>query len=48
MKYDNVSKYNAFMWNWSKRKKIDDGIFITSYINFTNIDELQWSIVKEW
>ncbi len=31
------------MWNWSKSAKNDDGIFIMSCINSTNIDEFSGS-----
>ncbi len=35
MKYDNVTKFDAFIWNWNNNAIIDDGIFIPSFINFT-------------
>jgi hypothetical protein len=38
MKHDNVTKYDAFLWNWSKSAINDDGIFIASCINSTIVD----------
>jgi hypothetical protein len=37
------------MWNWSKGAINDDGIFITSCINSTIFDKIQWpTIEKQW
>jgi hypothetical protein len=33
MKHDNVSMYDAFVWNWLKNVVCDNAIFIASYIN---------------
>jgi len=43
----NVIKYDAFLWNWSKSAINDDGIFIASCINFAIVDEIQWPIIEE-
>jgi hypothetical protein len=40
MKHDNVTKYGAFMWNWSKSAINDDGMFITSCINYVVVDKI--------
>jgi hypothetical protein len=50
MKNDNVIKYDGFMWNWSNRAIYDDGIFITFFLNFALVDEIQWPKVvkKQW
>jgi hypothetical protein len=32
MKHDNISMYDAFVWNWSKNAICDDAIFTTSCI----------------
>jgi hypothetical protein len=42
MKHDNISMYEAFVWNWSKSVVCDDVIFITSYIDDKFGDEIQW------
>jgi hypothetical protein len=47
MKHDNVTKYDAFLWNWSKSAITDDGIFIASCINSAIINEIQWPIIKK-
>jgi len=47
IKHNNVSKYDAFLWNWSKIAMNDDGIFITSCINSTIVDEIRWPIIEE-
>lgn len=30
MKHNNINKYDAFMWNWSKSTFSDDALFIAS------------------
>jgi hypothetical protein len=40
VKHDNVTKYDAFLWNWSKSAINDDGIFIASCINSAIVDEI--------
>jgi hypothetical protein len=47
MKYDNVTMYDTFMWNWFKITLCDDVIFIASYINEAIRDEIQWPIAEE-
>jgi hypothetical protein len=42
MKIDNISIYDAFMWNWPKSSLCDDVIFITSCINHALADEIRW------
>jgi hypothetical protein len=42
MKHDNISMYEAFVWNWLKNAVCDDVIFITSYIVDAIGDEIQW------
>jgi hypothetical protein len=42
MKHDNVSMYEAFVWNWSKIVVCDDVIFIIAYIDDEFGDEIQW------
>ncbi len=41
MKHDNVSMYDALVWNWSKSAMCDDDIFIASCINDAIGDEIQ-------
>jgi hypothetical protein len=47
MKHDNVTKYDAFLWNWNESAINDDGIFITSYINFAIVDKIRWPTIEE-
>jgi hypothetical protein len=47
MKYDNVSMYGAFVWNWPKNAVCDDAIFIAFYINDAIGDEIQWPTTQE-
>jgi hypothetical protein len=47
MKHNNITNYDAFLWNWSKSAIIDDGIFITSCINSTIADEIWWPTIEE-
>jgi hypothetical protein len=42
MKHDNISIYDAFMWNWAKSSLCDDVIFITSCINHALAYEIHW------
>ncbi len=37
---NNVTKYDALMWIWSKNAINDDGIFITSWMNSTIVDKI--------
>jgi hypothetical protein len=47
IKHNNVNKYDAIIWNWSKIAINDDGIFIASCINSTIADEIQiWALLK--
>jgi hypothetical protein len=46
MKYDNVIKYDAFIWNWNNSVINDNGIFIASCINYAIVDEICWPIVE--
>jgi len=48
MKHNNVTKYDAFLWNWSKSAINDDGIFIASCINSTIVDEIRWPTIEEF
>jgi len=45
VKHDNVIKYDAFMWNWSKSAINDDTIFIASCINSAITNKIRWPIV---
>jgi hypothetical protein len=47
MKHDNVTKYDASMWNWSKSALCDDALFIASCINNALDNEVHWPIVEE-
>jgi hypothetical protein len=47
MKHDNVSIYDAFVWNWSKNVVCDDAIFIAYCINDAIGNEIQWPITQE-
>jgi glutathione peroxidase-family protein len=47
MKQNNVTKYDAILWNWSKNVITNDGIFIASYINSTITNEIRWPIIEE-
>jgi hypothetical protein len=40
IEYHDMTKYDAFIWNWSKNAINDDVIFISSCINFTIVDEI--------
>jgi hypothetical protein len=45
MKRDNVTKYDAFMWNWNKSAINDNDIFIVYCTNFTISNKIHWPIV---
>ncbi len=45
IKHDNVTKYDAFLWNQNKSAINDDGIFIASCINFAIFHEIWWPII---
>ncbi len=47
MKHDNVTKYDAFMWNWFKSALCDDALFIASCLNNSLVNEIHWPIVEE-
>ncbi len=42
IKHNNITIYDAFMWNWAKSSLCDDVIFITSCINHTLANEIHW------
>jgi len=42
MKHNNVTIYDAFMWNWAKSSLCDDAISIASCINHALVDEIYW------
>ncbi len=42
MKHDNITIYDAFLWNWAKSSLCDDAISITSCINHALVDEIYW------
>jgi hypothetical protein len=42
MKCNNVTIYDAFMWNQAKSSLCDDVIFISSCINHALVDEIRW------
>jgi len=46
MKHDNMTKYDAFVWDWSKSAINDDGIFIASCKEFAIVNEICWPIVE--
>jgi len=47
MKHDNVSMYDAFVWNWSKSDVCDDAIFIASCIDDVIGNEIWWPTTHE-
>jgi hypothetical protein len=47
MEHDNVSMYDAFVWNSSKSAVCDDAIFIASCINDAIGNEIQWPTTQE-
>jgi hypothetical protein len=47
MKHDNVTRYNSFMWNWSKSSMCHDVLFISSCINTSIVDEIYWPTTQE-
>jgi hypothetical protein len=42
MNHDNITIYDAFMWNWAKSSLCDDVIFIASCINHALANEIHW------
>jgi hypothetical protein len=46
-KHNNVTKCDAFMWNWSEFALCDDALFIASCINNALGNEIQWQIGEE-
>jgi hypothetical protein len=40
MKHDNITMYDAFMWNWSKFALFNDALFIASCINHAFSNEI--------
>jgi len=46
MKHDNATKYDAFIWNWSKSAINDNEIFIVSCINSTIANKAYKPIVE--
>jgi hypothetical protein len=47
MKHNDVTMYDAFMWNWLKFTLFDDALFITTCINYALVDEIWWAPHKE-
>ncbi len=47
MEHDNVSMYDAFVYNWSKSVVCDDVIFIASCINDAIGDKIWWPTTQE-
>ncbi len=51
IKHNNVTKYDAFLWNWRKIVINDDGILISSCINSTIVNEIhhcQWNLMAHY
>jgi hypothetical protein len=46
MKHDNMIKYDAFMWDWSKSAINDEYIFIASCKKIAIVDEICWPNVE--
>jgi len=42
LKHDNASRYEGFVWNWSKSSSCDDALFVASCINEALQDQLCW------
>lgn len=42
MKHDNISTFDAALWNWARSSMCDDSIFIASCINQAAADEIRW------
>jgi len=42
MKHNNITIYDAFIWNWAKSSLCDDVIFIASCINHALVNEIYW------
>ncbi len=42
MKHNNITIYDAFIWNWAKSSLCDDVIFIASCINHALVNEICW------
>jgi len=42
LKHDNVVRYDAYGWNWSKSSACDDAVFVSSCLNEALKDELKW------
>ncbi len=42
MKHNNITIYDAFMWNWAESSFCDDVIFIASCINHALVNEICW------
>jgi len=47
IKHDNVTKYDAFVWNWSKNAIHEDDIIIASCINSAIVDKIHWPIIQQ-
>jgi hypothetical protein len=47
LKHDNVVRFDAFNWNWSKSSACDDAIFVASCINSALKHELRWPDANE-
>ena len=47
LKHDNVVRYDAFSWNWSKSSSCDDSIFVASCIEHALPEELRWPTAAE-
>lgn len=42
LKHDNVTRFDAYYWNWSKSSAYDDALFVSSYLNEALKEELKW------
>lgn len=47
MKYDNITSYDAFQWNWSRSTLNDDALFIPSCIDHALANDMVWTDVAE-
>jgi hypothetical protein len=47
MKHDDITKYDAFMWNWSNNAINDDGIFYYILYQFCHFRQIRWPTREE-
>jgi hypothetical protein len=47
MRHDNITIYDAYMWNWCRSSVCDDTIFVASCINEVLASEIRWPSAEE-